>query len=78
MAGRYENPQDFDANADAKGSARIDVSEGFALRGSVGTGFRVPTVGQATLRKIEGALTDGRLVDVLLLSPTDALLSGIA
>ena len=78
LAGRFEDPQGFDSNADAKASARVAVSEGLALRGSVGTGFRVPTVGQATLRKIEGALADGRLVDVLLLSPSDPLLSGIA
>ena len=78
LAGRFENPQGFDSNADAKASARIAVSDALALRGSAGTGFRVPTVGQATLRKIEGALTDGRLVDVLLLSPSDPLLSEIA
>jgi len=78
VAGRYESPDGFDANVDAKASARFRASDTVALRGSVGTGFRVPTVGQATLRKIEGALADGRLVDVLLLSPADPLLNGIA
>ena len=78
IAGRYENPEDFDSNVDGKISARYQATDSFALRGSVGTGFRVPTVGQATLRTVNTVLTGGRLVDELTVPSTDPLVEGIA
>ena len=78
IAGRYEDPQDFDSNIDGKISARYQASDSFALRGSVGTGFRVPTVGQATLRTVNTVLTGGRLVDELTVPSSDPLVAGIA
>ena len=43
---RWEDFDDFGSVTTFKAATMIRVSEGFALRGSVGTGFRAPTPGQ--------------------------------
>jgi iron complex outermembrane receptor protein len=61
---RWEDYSDFGSTVDGKLSARVDLSDGFALRGTVSTGFRAPGVQQAffTLRSTNlnaaGVLTD--------------------
>jgi len=61
---RWEDYSDFGSTVDGKLSARLQISEGFALRGTVSTGFRAPGVQQAffTLRSTnlnaDGVLTD--------------------
>ncbi len=64
LAGRYEN---FDSNIgeslNGKVSARWQMLEALALRGSVGSGFRAPTPGQSNVRKVNTAFTDAGLVD---------------
>ena len=49
---RYENYENFDAIIGGKVSFRYEVSEDFALRGSANTGFRVPSIGQASVRNV--------------------------
>lgn len=59
---RYENYENFDAIIGGKVSYRYEVSHDFALRGSVNTGFRVPSIGQASVRNVTtefGPLPDG-------------------
>ena len=59
---RYENYENFDAIIGGKVSYRYEVSHDVALRGSVNTGFRVPSIGQATVRNVTteiGLLPDG-------------------
>ena len=59
---RYENHENFDAIIGGKLSFRYEVSEDFALRGSANTGFRVPSIGQASVRNVTtefGPLPDG-------------------
>jgi iron complex outermembrane receptor protein len=46
VAARYENFSDFGETSDGKIAARFEITDDLALRGSVGTGFRAPTVGQ--------------------------------
>lgn len=46
LAARFESFSDFGETSDGKVSARYEFSDALALRGSVGTGFRAPTVGQ--------------------------------
>ena len=77
VAGRFEDPEGFDSNFDGKFSARFKASDALALRGSVGSGFRIPTVGQANLHKVEGGLVDGRLVDSLTTGSSNPLLAGL-
>ena len=43
---RFEDYEDFGSVLNGKLSARIEVADGLALRGSVSTGFRAPTPGQ--------------------------------
>ncbi|MBC9889984.1 MAG: TonB-dependent receptor [Opitutae bacterium] len=59
---RYENYENFDAIIGGKVSYRYEVSDDIALRGSANTGFRVPSIGQASVRNVTtefGALPDG-------------------
>ena len=64
LAGRYEN---FNGNigesVNGKASTHWQLLEAVALRGSVGSGFRAPTPGQANLRRVDTAFTDAGLVD---------------
>ena len=79
VAFRYEDPEDFDSTLDGKVSARVQATETFAFRGSFGTGFRVPTVGQANVQNVTTTFSDdGRLADSWTLSQTHPILEGIA
>ena len=78
LALRHEDPEDFDSTLDGKFSARLQATETLALRGSVGTGFRVPTVGQTNVRNVTTGITAKQLIDQLTLPPSHALLQGIA
>ncbi len=44
---RYEDYSDFGSNWIFKGTGRYDFSESFALRGTVSTGFRAPTMAES-------------------------------
>ena len=46
FAARAENFSDFGSTLDGRVAARLEPVEGFALRGSVGTGFRAPSLQQ--------------------------------
>ncbi|MDE0153415.1 MAG: TonB-dependent receptor [Gammaproteobacteria bacterium] len=78
LAVRHEDPEEFDSTLDGKFSARFQATDSLALRGSVGTGFRVPTVGQANVQNVTTTISDGQLVDELTLPPTHTLLQGVA
>jgi iron complex outermembrane receptor protein len=46
LAGRYEHYSDFGSRVIGKGTARYDFSPAFALRGTVDSGFRAPTLAE--------------------------------
>ena len=46
LAGRAENYSDFGSNVSGQAAARFSILEGLALRGSVGNGFRAPSLQQ--------------------------------
>ena len=46
VAARYEDYSDFGATTNEKASARYEPIAGYALRGTVSTGFRAPTLAQ--------------------------------
>lgn len=45
-AGRYEHYSDFGDTTNAKGSMRYEPIDGYAIRGTISTGFRAPTLAQ--------------------------------
>jgi len=60
---RYEDYDEFANTTDVKVSARVQVSEQFALRATASTGFRAPTPGQVnTLNTTTTADTAGNLI----------------
>ena len=70
---RYEDYEDFGSTLNGKITARAQMRENFALRGSLSTGFRVPTVGQSSVRNVSTSFTNGRLADRALLPPTNPI-----
>jgi iron complex outermembrane receptor protein len=51
-AARYENYSDFGGTLNGKIAARYRISDAFALRGAVSTGFHAPTPGQSNVSTI--------------------------
>jgi iron complex outermembrane recepter protein len=47
IAGRYEHYSDFGSKVIGKVTARYDITDGFALRGTVSNGFRAPTLAES-------------------------------
>ena len=73
VAVRYESYSGFDATLDGKLAARWQATNNVAVRGSVGTGFRVPTIGQATVENVTTSFEGGQLSDEATLSPTNPI-----
>jgi len=67
---RYEDFSSFGDTLNYKLTAQYAVSDELTFRGSVSTGFRAPTVGQANVSNVSTALEDGELTDSALLPPT--------
>ena len=57
-AGRYEDFETFGDTLNGKLDARWQAAPMMALRGSISTGFRAPTVGQANLQSVTTAATE--------------------
>ena len=62
-AGRYEDYTDFGSDVNGKLAARFEPFTGFALRGSIATGFRAPSLQQqfyaaAATNNVNGLLLD--------------------
>ena len=69
LAGRYEDHEKVGDTLNGKASARWQFLEAIALRGSVSSGFRAPTVGQANVRNVTTAFDGGELADRATLPP---------
>ena len=70
VAGRYEKFETFGDTLNGKFNTRWQATSMMALRGSVSTGFRAPTVGQANIQNVTTAFVDGQLTDVGTLPTT--------
>ena len=70
LAGRYEEYETFGDTLNGKMDTRWQAMPNVALRGSISTGFRAPTVGQANLQNVTTAFVAGALADRLTLPPT--------
>lgn len=64
---RYEDYSSFGDTTNFKVTAQYNLTDDFSLRGSVSTGFRAPTVGQANYANVQTNLSEGLLVDSALL-----------
>ena len=64
-AGRYEDFETFGDTLNGKLNARWQTTSAVALRGSISTGFRAPTVGQANIQSVTTAISDGKLTNEL-------------
>jgi iron complex outermembrane receptor protein len=71
VAFRFEDFSDFGSNFSWKLASIYDLSDSFKIRGSVGTGFRAPTIGQSNVRNVQTQAVDGVLVDIATLPPTN-------
>jgi iron complex outermembrane receptor protein len=59
IAGRYEDYSDFGSTFNWKLSNRVTVTDAFALRASVSTGFRAPSLQQQFFTSIATVFVDG-------------------
>ena len=70
---RYDHYDDFGGKTTWRGAGRFDFAPGLALRASVGSGFRAPSLQQQYFSAVQGALSAGRLVTVATLPVADPL-----
>ena len=77
VAVRSEEHQDFGATTNGKLSSRLELGRGLALRGTLSTGFRVPTPGQSNAinatSKIGGEGAERQLSIVATIAPTSTV-----
>ena len=78
-AARFEDYSDFGNSVNGKVSGRYELTDAFAVRGTVGTGFRAPSLTQAFFRGSTTSFGEGGQLENVLNLPTDdpiALLLG--
>ncbi len=63
VAARGESYSDFGEIATGKVSARYDITPGIALRGTVSTGFRAPSLQQQYFTSISSVIVGGNIVE---------------
>ncbi|KKN48835.1 TonB-dependent receptor plug domain-containing protein [Pseudohongiella sp.] len=67
---RYEDYSDFGGELVGKVAGRLSLTDTFALRGSLGTGFRAPTPGQQGTTNVSTRLPNGLPVATGLFPPS--------
>ena len=70
---RYENYSTFGSDTNYKVTGQYNITDDLSLRGSISTGFRAPTVGQANYSNVQTELDSGQLVDTALLPATNPI-----
>ena len=78
---RYEDFTTFGDTTNFKLSGRWQLTEEFAIRSSLSTGFRAPTMGQANVSNTQTSISEGQLTQVLTLpalNPVSQTLGGTA
>ena len=68
---RYDHYGDFGGKTTWRAGARFEPVEGFALRGTISTGFKAPSLQQQYFSAVQGATSAGVLVTVGTLPVTD-------
>jgi iron complex outermembrane receptor protein len=70
---RYEDFEDFGDTTNGKLAARWALTDTFALRSSVSTGFRAPTPGQSNVTKVSTITVQGELQQQGQIPPTNPI-----
>ncbi|CCQ10147.1 TonB-dependent receptor [Pseudoalteromonas luteoviolacea B = ATCC 29581] len=70
---RFEDYDTFGSTTNYKVTGQYQLTDTLAVRGSLSTGFRAPTVGQANVSNVQTNLSSGVLVDSALLPPTNPI-----
>ena len=73
VAARHEDFDDFGSTSNAKIAARLNLSDNFAIRSAVSTGFRAPTLGQSNLQRSSTIFSGGQLVENLTIGSTNPI-----
>jgi iron complex outermembrane recepter protein len=71
IAARIEDYSDFGSSVDGKISGRYELTDSLAVRGTVGTGFRAPSLTQAFFRGSTTSFGEGGQLENVLNLPTD-------
>lgn len=64
LAGRYEHFSDFGDTINGKAAARYEIVDGMALRGSISTGFRAPSLAQQSFATTSTNNVGGVLIEI--------------
>ncbi|PAX08600.1 TonB-dependent receptor plug domain-containing protein [Sphingomonas lenta] len=72
-AGRYERYSDFGDTMNGKLAGRFELFEGAALRGSISTGFRAPSLQQQFFNATSTNNVNGVLIDIRTAPVSDAV-----
>lgn len=75
---RWEDFDDFGSTTNFKLSSHITLTDSISMRGTVSTGFRAPTPGQANSVRTSTIVTSEGILESGTLSPTDPLTVAIA
>jgi iron complex outermembrane receptor protein len=71
IAARVEDYSDFGSSVDGKLSGRYELTDSLAVRGTVGSGFRAPSLTQAFFRGSTTSFGEGGQLENVLNLPTD-------
>ncbi len=74
---RFEDYSDFGDSQTGKLSARYDFSPNFALRGSVSTGFRAPSLQQSYFTSTSSVIQNGAVVETGTFPSTSAVATAL-
>ena len=70
---RYEDFSSFGNTTNFKLTGQYSLTDDFSVRGAISTGFRAPTVGQASVVNTQTSIVNGDLIQTFLAPPTDPL-----
>jgi iron complex outermembrane receptor protein len=77
LAVRYEDFSDFGNTANGKFSARYDLTDAFAVRGAISSGFRAPGLQQTSFTATSTNFISGVATDILTARATSALAAAL-
>lgn len=75
---RWEDFEDFGTTTNGKLSARYEITDSWAVRSTVSTGFRAPTPGQANIVRTITQVVNGALTETGVLPPTNPIAAALA
>ncbi len=75
---RWEDFDDFGTTTNGKLSARYEITDSWAMRATVSTGFRAPTPGQANIVRTITQIVNGELSETGVLPPTNPIAIALA